>query len=60
MLREFQIYRWNPEKDSKPTIQKYSLDLAKENCGMILDVLITLKNQKDSTLTFRRSCREGI
>jgi len=56
----FQIYRFNPEKDnSKPHTQIYSIDL--KTCGpMVLDALVKIKNEQDSTLTFRRSCREGI
>jgi len=56
----FQIYRFNPDKDnSKPYKQIYSIDL--KTCGpMVLDALVKIKNEQDSTLTFRRSCREGI
>ena len=56
----FQIYRFNPEhNNSKPTTQTYSINIKK--CGpMVLDGLIKIKNEQDSTLTFRRSCREGI
>jgi len=53
----FEIYRWN--NDEKPYIQIYQID--KNDCGpMILDALIKIKNEQDPTLTFRRSCREGI
>jgi succinate dehydrogenase/fumarate reductase iron-sulfur protein len=55
----FEIYRWDPEKDKKPGFDIFVVDLKK--CGpMMLDVLIHIKNEIDSTLTFRRSCREGI
>ena len=55
----FSIYRWNPSNNLKPAMQKYNVDITK--CGpMILDVLIKIKNEIDPTLTFRRSCREGI
>jgi len=59
-MKTFQIYRWNPDTPSvKPTTQSYSIDLNK--CGpMMLDALIKIKNEVDPTLTFRRSCREGI
>lgn len=59
-IKLFQIYRYNPEKDnSKPHTQIYSIDL--KTCGpMVLDALVKIKNEQDSTLTFRRSCREGI
>merc|ERR1711978_500588 len=58
--KKFTIYRWNPEKPGdKPRMQEYDVDLNK--CGpMILDALIKIKNEIDPTLTFRRSCREGI
>nr|WBB44922.1 DHSB protein [Chrysogorgia stellata] len=59
-LKTFQIYRWDPEKTGdKPHMQEYKVDL--DNCGpMVLDALIKIKNEMDPTLTFRRSCREGI
>jgi len=59
-VKTFEIYRYNPEnKDEKPRLQKYDVDLNK--CGpMVLDALIKIKNEIDPTLTFRRSCREGI
>jgi len=58
--KEFKIYRWNPDHpDKKPVLQTYSLDLNKTG-PMILDALIKIKNEIDPTLTFRRSCREGI
>ncbi|GKV52383.1 hypothetical protein SLEP1_g58969 [Rubroshorea leprosula] len=58
-LKTFQIYRWNPDNPSKPQLQDYQIDL--KECGpMVLDALIKIKNEIDPTLTFRRSCREGI
>lgn len=59
-LKTFAVYRWNPDKpDEKPTMQEYKVDLNK--CGpMVLDALIKIKNEIDPSLTFRRSCREGI
>eukprot|EP00808_Paulinella_micropora_P018032 g15085.t1 len=58
-LKEFQIYRWNPDLNEKPKSVSYKIDL--NECGpMILDALIKIKSEQDSTLTFRRSCREGI
>jgi succinate dehydrogenase (ubiquinone) iron-sulfur subunit len=58
--KKFLIYRWNPDKPGdKPKMQEYVLDL--NTCGpMVLDALIKIKNEIDPTLTFRRSCREGI
>lgn len=59
VYQTFDIYRWNPDNNQKPWIQSYKIDLTK--CGpMILDALLYIKNNMDSTLTFRRSCREGI
>lgn len=59
-MQEFTIERYNPESDyPRPYMQKYSIDL--NRCGpMILDVLFKVKDEQDSTLSFRRSCREGI
>merc|ERR1712038_1210830 len=59
-MKKFAIYRWNPEKaGDKPRMQEYDVDLNK--CGpMVLDALVKIKNEIDPTLTFRRSCREGI
>jgi len=55
----FQIYRFNPENNNKSYLQTYVINT--DNCGpMVLDALIKIKNEQDTTLTFRRSCREGI
>ncbi|KAG5644429.1 succinate dehydrogenase complex, subunit B [Asterophora parasitica] len=60
LLKEFKIYRWNPdEPEKKPSLQSYTIDL-NQTGPMILDALIKIKNEIDPTLTFRRSCREGI
>ncbi|KAL6507283.1 Succinate dehydrogenase [ubiquinone] iron-sulfur subunit 2, mitochondrial [Orobanche gracilis] len=57
--KTFQIYRWNPDAPEKPELKNYEIDL--KDCGpMVLDALIKIKNEIDPTLTFRRSCREGI
>jgi succinate dehydrogenase / fumarate reductase iron-sulfur subunit len=57
--REYRVYRWNPDDGNNPRIDTYYVDT--DDCGpMILDGLIWLKNNVDATLTFRRSCREGI
>jgi succinate dehydrogenase / fumarate reductase, iron-sulfur subunit len=56
---EFQVYRWNPEDGRNPRLDTYFVDA--QDCGpMVLDGLIWIKNNIDSTLTFRRSCREGV
>jgi len=58
-IKYFQIYRWDPDQSSRPTVATFPVDMAQ--CGpMVLDALIKIKNEQDSTLTFRRSCREGI
>lgn len=59
-LKKFQIYRWNPDTpEVQPKMKEYEVDLNK--CGpMVLDALLKIKNEEDATLTFRRSCREGI
>ncbi|KAJ3479091.1 hypothetical protein NLI96_g9300 [Meripilus lineatus] len=60
LLKEFKIYRWNPDEPAKkPTLQSYTIDL-NQTGPMILDAIIKIKNEMDPTLTFRRSCREGI
>jgi succinate dehydrogenase / fumarate reductase, iron-sulfur subunit len=56
---EFRIYRWNPEDSENPHVDTYYVD--RHDCGpMVLDALIWIKNNIDPTLTFRRSCREGV
>jgi succinate dehydrogenase / fumarate reductase iron-sulfur subunit len=58
-LREYRVYRWNPDDGRNPRIDTYQVDLG--DCGpMVLDALIWIKNKIDPTLTFRRSCREGV
>ena len=58
-VRAFKVYRWSPDDDANPRVDTYEVDLG--SCGpMVLDALIKIKNEIDPTLTFRRSCREGI
>jgi succinate dehydrogenase / fumarate reductase iron-sulfur subunit len=58
-LREFRIYRWDPEAGANPRLDTYFVDL--DDCApMVLDGLIWIKNRIDPTLAFRRSCREGV
>lgn len=57
--RKLKIYRYDPDLPDNPHLDTYEIDLAE--CGpMVLDALIKIKNEIDPTLTFRRSCREGI
>src|SRR5688572_5975443 len=58
-VRTFKVYRWNPDDAANPRTDTYDVDM--DACGpMVLDALIKIKNEIDPTLTFRRSCREGI
>lgn len=58
-VRTFNIYRWDPDTGGQPRVDSYQLDL--DNCGpMVLHALLKIKDEVDQTLTFRRSCREGI
>jgi len=58
-IRKFVIYRFDPDSGENPRTDTYEIDLDK--CGpMILDALLKIKNEIDPTLTFRRSCREGV
>jgi succinate dehydrogenase / fumarate reductase iron-sulfur subunit len=58
-LKTFKVYRWDPEGEGNPRLDAYEVDL--EACApMVLDALIKIKNEIDPTLTFRRSCREGV
>jgi succinate dehydrogenase / fumarate reductase, iron-sulfur subunit len=58
-VRAFKIYRWNPDDGKNPQVDTYHVDM--DQCGpMVLDALVKIKNEQDPTLTFRRSCREGI
>src|ERR1700756_4272683 len=57
--KSFQVYRWNPGKQANPTMDIFHID--RDECGpMVLDALIKINDQIDPTLTFRRSCREGV
>jgi succinate dehydrogenase iron-sulfur subunit len=58
-FREYRVYRYDPETDENPRLDTYWVDMTE--CGpMVLDALIWIKNNIDPTLTFRRSCREGV
>jgi succinate dehydrogenase / fumarate reductase iron-sulfur subunit len=58
-VRVFRIYRWDPDSGKNPRVDTYHVEM--DTCGpMVLDAIIKIKNEIDPTLTFRRSCREGI
>ncbi len=58
-VKRFKVYRWEPDSGANPRLDDYDVDL--DQCGpMVLDALIKIKSDNDSSLTFRRSCREGI
>tara|TARA_B100001093_G_scaffold321907_1_gene307218 strand:+ start:88 stop:864 length:777 start_codon:yes stop_codon:yes gene_type:complete len=58
-LKTFKIYRWDGDSGENPRVDTFEVDL--DDCGpMVLDALIKIKNEIDSTVTFRRSCREGV
>ena len=58
-VREYRIYRWNPDEGKNPRIDTYYVDTG--DCGpMVLDALVKINDQIDPTLAFRRSCREGV
>src|ERR1700744_3998788 len=58
-VKTFAVYRYDPDSGANPQLDKYEIDL--DDCGpMVLDAIIKITNEVESTLTFRRSCREGI
>lgn len=58
-VKKLRVYRWSPDDDENPRLDTYRID--RDSCGpMVLDALIKIKNETDPTLTFRRSCREGV
>ncbi|MGR8979734.1 MAG: succinate dehydrogenase iron-sulfur subunit [Gammaproteobacteria bacterium] len=58
-IRRFEIYRWDPGSGGNPRMDVYEMD--RDDCGaMVLDGILKIKNEIDSTLAFRRSCREGV
>jgi succinate dehydrogenase / fumarate reductase iron-sulfur subunit len=57
-VRSFRVYRWDPDLGGNPRMDTYEVDVS--GCAMVLDVLLKIKNEIDSTLTLRRSCREGV
>ena len=58
-VKRFKVYRWEPDSGDNPRLDSFDIDIDK--CGpMVLDALIKIKSENDASLTFRRSCREGI
>ena len=58
-IKRFEVYRWNPDSGENPRIDIFHIDL--DSCGpMVLDAVLKIKNEIDTTLAFRRSCREGV
>jgi len=58
-IRKYNIYRWNEDDGENPRLDTFEIDM--DNCGpMVLHALIKIKDEIDPTLTFRRSCREGV
>ena len=58
-VKKFTVYRYDPDSGENPRYDTFEIDLDK--CGpMVLDALIKMKSEQDPSLTFRRSCREGI
>jgi succinate dehydrogenase / fumarate reductase, iron-sulfur subunit len=58
-VKTFKIYRYDPDSGANPRLDSFEVDL--DDCGpMVLDALLKIKDEVDSTLTLRRSCREGI
>jgi len=58
-IKYFKVYRYDPDHSQSPYLSTYPIDL--NDCGpMVLDALLKIKNEQDPSLTFRRSCREGI
>ncbi len=58
-IKRFMVYRWDPSSGENPRTDTYEIDL--DSCGpMVLDAVLKIKNEVDSTVSFRRSCREGV
>src|SRR4051795_12033525 len=56
---QLKIYRYDPDKDSKPYMQDITVEL-KDTDKMLLDALQRIKSDVDDSLSLRRSCREGV
>ena len=58
-MLQVSLYRYNPETDEAPYMQDYSVDTGGRDL-MVLDVLELIKADHDGSVTYRRSCREGV
>jgi succinate dehydrogenase / fumarate reductase iron-sulfur subunit len=56
---KFEIYRYDPDKDERPYMQKLEVELLPTD-KMLLDAIVRIKNDVDDSLAIRRSCREGV
>lgn|SRR5690625_3184341 len=56
---KFEIYRYDPDKDERPHMQKLEINLG-PNDKMLLDAILRIKDEVDDSLSLRRSCREGV
>ena len=58
-IKKVNVYRWNPEDGNNPKVDTFEIDM--DSCGpKVLDILFKIKNEIDSSLTFRRSCAHGV
>ena len=58
-VRNFKVYRYDADSGENPHVDTFEVDM--DSCGpMVLDALLKIKNEMDSTVTLRRSCREGV
>ncbi len=58
-MLQVSLYRYSPETDEAPMMQDFRVDTGGRDL-MVLDVLELVKSQLDSSVTYRRSCREGV
>ena len=58
-MLQVSLYRYNPELDEAPYMQDFSVDTGGKDL-MVLDVLELIKAEHDGSVTYRRSCREGV
>ena len=56
----FSIYRYNPEVDKKPFMKDYEITISSDSDPMLLTLLERLKAEQDTSISYRRSCREGV